>query len=296
MATAEPGRQAIACLRVDDPLVAWLVYRGELASAASVHDRALSFWTTGLLESTAMGHRQDVYEREVRLDLVRGAEFADRPSRLTGFYCFPDSETASRASVLWGPQAFPKARMAAVTIASASTIGIYDSTWITRGPPVSDPSWMRSYYAGELTNDPLIELVVSGRAAVVDRELREAAYQVVASTWPKSLPLLELGRLAAKVGSDLGMIAGVPMYAEAGVRVRYILNMVDASNEIVMRRLRDFIDAAGISSPLTNDEITLPDLGVSMAIRKSAVVAKQKSAPLAMKVRVSGLRRATTSS
>jgi hypothetical protein len=89
MTTAERGRKAVACLRVEDPLVAWLVYRGELASAASVHDRALSFWTTRLLASTAMVHRHDVYEREMRLDLVRGAEFADRPSRLTGSISFP---------------------------------------------------------------------------------------------------------------------------------------------------------------------------------------------------------------
>jgi hypothetical protein len=151
--------------------------------------------------------------------------------------------------------------MAAVAIAPVSTIGIYDSTWITRGLSASDPTWMRSYNAGELTNDPLIELVVSGRATVRDRALQQAAYQVVSSTWPKSLPRLELGRLAAKLGSDLGMIVGVPIGVEAGVRVRYIINMVDASNEIFLRQLRHFMDAAGMASPLTDDEITLPDLG-----------------------------------
>jgi len=77
--------------------------------------------------------------------------------------------------------------------------------------PANDLDWMRRYLSGERTDDPVLEQVVHGRALVLGAELRKEAYKIVAATWPTSLAAPELARVGVELGSDLGLIAAMPV-------------------------------------------------------------------------------------
>lgn len=95
-----------------------------------------------------------------------------------------------------------------MTINPRSRVSHYDAEWITQDFPVSD-FWMHAYFSGQATAAPVWELVVEGQALILGTDLRERAYATVKKTWPQSLAVLELARLAVEVGSDLGAITAM---------------------------------------------------------------------------------------
>ncbi len=255
----EHWRPAFACLGITDPLVAWLVYRGEMVSAPSAHHTAWSFWHSSHMEVLSSG-RADRYQREVVLELFRQEEFPNKVGRLAGFYCFPDEAAARRASVRWGSAAFRMDQLAEIALSPASRVSVHDATWISRGLSVEDKDWMRRYWNGDLTDDPVLEVIVDGRAYILGTTLRAEARRVVAATWPNSLPLLELARVAAWLQSDLGLIAAMPRWQPDGARFDYFMNFQDATDEEFLERLRGYVGPANREDMPSNAELVLPDL------------------------------------
>jgi hypothetical protein len=88
----ENWRSAHVYRDIDDPVVAWMVYRAELVSAPHAHQRALSIFTTRRLSFS-----RAAYERERAIEELRRRGFPDAASRLAGFYAFPDRESARAA-------------------------------------------------------------------------------------------------------------------------------------------------------------------------------------------------------
>jgi len=124
-----------------------------------------------------------------------------------------------------------------------------DSDWITyaktdqRGNlDTSDLSWIEHYWAGEPRGiAPVWESIVEGRAVVFGTELRERAYDVLAGAFPSALDMLEVARLAAEVGSDLGQTAAWITQPEPGrFRLDYYLDMRDAHDPDLHERLRAY--------------------------------------------------------
>lgn len=254
-------RAALANLNIENPLVAWLVYRGHLVSSAQVHEQALGFWLMRALSAQAStGHRAAVFEDELVLDALRATHAPDAVSRLRGLYLFDDAASAERAVSSWGGS-FHREALVEVGIREDSRYSRHDAEWLTTRLGGDDRSWMVPYLQGEPSaSEPIWELLVDGRAVVFGTELREAAYQVVKRAWPKTMALLELGRVAAGLGSDLGVIAPMVIGQPDDFRVDFFVNLVDAESPEFLERFGKYDGPKNTADLGPESALVLPDL------------------------------------
>jgi hypothetical protein len=249
-------------LRISDPLVAWLVYRGELVSSAEVHERALSFWTAGYLAAQSTPERSLRFWNELELERLRREQYPEKVSRLSGFYLFEDMVSARRAMDRWGGSFRPEL-IAEVELRPGFTKSRHDAEWISRHLGSKDsPSWMHSYLRGEQASaEPIWEVLVSGRGYVLGKSLREVAYKVVKETWPRSMALLEVARVGVELDSDLGLIAAMICgQGSTNLEVKYAMNSIDMTNEHFLARLAAFDGPKNTADVPPDFELVLPDL------------------------------------
>jgi hypothetical protein len=236
-ATAEAGAEirsddfAFVYLDVDFPPIAWLVYRGVLNSCdiASVNPGNLSWF---LMDTIKRG-LVSTLRREGILEGIRLKEFCNCLSRLRCVYAYPSLEMAKRGDC--GREKFRSENL--VTIAPAGTVKSesHDSNWITDFDSLL-PDVAEKYWAGELTQNPLTEYLLSGRLNILGTTVRRRAYQIIKQGYPNSLAMLELSRLAAEFGSDLGSIA--PWVKREGDRdiVSHIIHYTEPEGLDVFRQ------------------------------------------------------------
>jgi hypothetical protein len=253
----EHWRSAYVYLDIDDPVVAWMVYRAELVSAPHAHQRALSVFTTRRLS-----FGRAAYERERAIEELRRRSFPDAVSRLAGFYAFPDQESA-RAAMSWGLPAFRGELLAEIVIDPISSVSQYDAEWITRCRLTPDQVWAASYFGGEPSLAPIWELLIDGRAVVYGTEIRKRAYNTVKATWPASLPLLELARVAVELRSDLGLITAAFVDEGDQLAVRYVMNFADATNPVFLERFAAFDGPKNTQDLTPSSDLVVPDLSDS---------------------------------
>ncbi len=254
---------AFVFLKLEDPLVAWLVYRGEMVSAPRIHPEAMSLWMAGHLRSAVEdGWGGARYREEVALEEIRQARFPDAVSRLTGFYVFPDEETATKAAARWNVRHLRSEFLAEVGLIPGSRTSRHDAEWIThRLGRSDDEEWMAAYLGGlPYGDDPIWELLVDGRAFVYGTELREAAYLTVKEEWPRSLAALELARLGVELGSDLGLITAMAIRQGDTLAVRYVMNFADADDAEWLARLKEFPGPRNQQDLRPDSELVIPDL------------------------------------
>jgi len=254
-------RVALASLNIANPLVAWLVYRGELISSSQLHDQAVGFWLMRALSAeSSTGHRSAVFRDELILDALREAHQPNAISRLRGLYVFDDEKSAERAIQQWGGS-FHQDALAEVGILEGSRWSRHDAEWISTRIGGGDASWMLPYLQGEpCGDDPIWELLVEGRAVVFGTQLREAAYEVVKRVWPRSLALLELSRVAVELRSELGVIAPMVHGQSNDYRVDFAMNFVDATNQEFLKRLARYEGEKNTNDLLPGSDLVLPDL------------------------------------
>lgn len=254
-------RTATVYLNVSDPLVAWLVYRGEIVSCAQAHERSLSFWFTRYLAAEASAQRRrQVFRQELILEELRAQQYPDAVSRLTGFYVFADEPSAQAANQRWG---FLRPDfLVEVALRPGSRTSRHDAEWITHYlGDAGARDWMSAYLRGDQSgSDPIWELLVDGRALVLGTELREAAYETVKAKWPTSLPLLELSRVAADLDSDLGLISAISRVDGDHISVDYAVNFVDATNPAFLTRLENFEGPKDTEDLGPQSGLIVPDL------------------------------------
>ncbi|WP_289297955.1 hypothetical protein [uncultured Reyranella sp.] len=243
-----PKTDAWAFLDIRNPLCAWNVYRGTLVSPPDP-DGYVSVWAAALLRRAKDGDL-GLLRREAALEHVRVTGFPDRISRLRGLYCFVDRDSAERA-LAWGrsPNHFHVQFVAELSLAEAKPNWVrLDSNWLTYAAltdsgAFADLSWIPAYWTGAPMPDrvPIWETVVNGRAIVLGTELRERAYSVLRSKFPDSLLMLEIGRQAAWIGSDLGNCTGWLHAIENPdeLALDYLMDMRDAGNEAFLTKLQE---------------------------------------------------------
>ena len=258
-----------AFLDVEDPWIAWLVYRAEMVALTTVSEQALSLWHTKYLrDAVGQGGRVPYYRTELEIDRVRSGSFPQKVSRLSGLYFFEDVASARRAGRRWDGN-FREDHLAEIELIGQYGLSRYDSEWISQQMGSGDWSWITDYLSGHPQGtEPLWELLVEGRDYVLGTDLRERAYEVVSREWPESLPLLEFARLAVELGSDLGLI--VPMLTVDGnvARVRAAMDMRDARNPEFLSRLESYVkngegpvNFADLRRGFGGGEMRAPDLG-----------------------------------
>lgn len=183
-------------------------------------------------------------ELEARLELVRQIAFSDRVSRLRGMYVFPDALSADRASS-WSGDTFQSKYLAELHVVGGLTgTAAMDANWITHALSDELPDdWLFSYWSGQAFPgaQPIWEVLVSNRAYVLGTDLRERAYQVIKRYLPDTLSILEMGRLAAAAGSDLGNIACNIFDDGNLISSRHLLDMRDADNPAFLQRLGELL-------------------------------------------------------
>jgi hypothetical protein len=213
--------RAWAYLNIDNPMIAWLVYRGEVFSAMrDDHPSAISLFATRRLHSAANGSQMFSIEREI--EERRLAAYPNHASRMAGFYAFESPEDAKRA-LKWGN--FNPEHLSELEILDGSTVTVRDSEWITHDMGSGPGPWIDDYLGGRPRGTtPLTELTVEGAAAILNTPLRVRAGEVVDATWPDAHVPLEVGRIAFLLGFPVGrMTAAITANGDGGFNVEYHL-------------------------------------------------------------------------
>lgn len=207
-------REGFIYLDIEHPVVAWNVYRGVLLARESIWKQhghgAISMRVAGMFDSNDSTRMQS----ELAIDAIRATEFPSAVSRLSGLFVFDEVESALGAEqVAWGGH-INSEYLTDVGISYRNATRL-DANWITQmlNPDASLRSgWetlARAYWKGGPSREapPIWELLIDGHATVWGTQLREQAYDVVKSRFPKSLGLLEESRIAAHLGFSLGHIS-----------------------------------------------------------------------------------------
>ena len=77
--------------------------------------------------------------------------------------------------------------------------------------------------------------------AVLGTTLRERAHEVVKAHWPDSLMFLEISRLGAWIGSDIGSINVLMTEKEEEFEFRFLLDMRNANDAGFLERLNELM-------------------------------------------------------
>jgi hypothetical protein len=178
---------------------------------------------------------------------------------LKGFYLFPDVASARAAAKRWDGSAFQNEFLAEVAINPSSRVSQYDAEWITRNFAASDEAWMHAYFSGKATSAPVWELLVEGRALVLGTDLRKRAYETVKNTWPQSLAVLEMARLAVEVGSDLGVVTAMLFERERQLVVDYVIRF-DKDNPEFIKGMENFHGPVNAQDLYAGENLVMPDL------------------------------------
>jgi hypothetical protein len=229
-------------LNVDDPVCAWATYRGLVVSANVVSNDpgVLSVWLTRMLRRNG----GLFMTRECDLEQIRRAHYPEKVSRWWGIYTFPDADSAVRART-WGERHITTENHVEINLSEAQNASTHDSNWISSHGDHPDRNWMLSYWKGDPcpSDEPIWETLVDGRIVVLGTDVRECAYKLIRATFPESLCFLELARIAAWIGSDLGSVAAFARSTGELFKVDYFLNMVDAKNPAFLDKLGDYMRA-----------------------------------------------------
>ncbi|WP_168017000.1 hypothetical protein [Halomonas salinarum] len=233
------------CIDIDHPMVAWSAYRGVLVSAQAGNEYPkcpISVMLAGMLK-----HRNSPrLSNELAIERIRQLKYPSKISRLVGMYFF-EEQSAFEAAREWGNH-FSSKYQAELGLLPGATFSRHDANWITYAPLDSNGDlksidWVDPYWLGEPfpNRAPVWELIVDGRAAVYGTELRERAYATIKAEFPKCVAILEMGRIAALLGSDLGQISSWLIQAsEAELLLQYYTDMRDAQDPQFLEKLRNY--------------------------------------------------------
>lgn len=267
-------------LRIEDPLCAWNTYRGVLVSAnvITTHPGCVSVW---IAETIRRGVGSSRMNREARLEMIRRQRHSDKVSRFCGFYTFANKDAALQARAAMGQPHMTAENLVEINLNEARKTSIHDSNWITYHGDDDNLAWIDAYWRGEQcpSHEPLWEVLVEGRINILGTQLRDKAYELVRANFPDSLCLLEIARIAAWVGSDLGSVAAFLESNADGLAMQYYLNMVDANDVEYLKKFRCHISSG---EPVNHNDIrpfvdretlgSVPDLRpLSFSISKDEV-------------------------
>lgn len=197
----------------------------------------ISVMSAGMLRSDSRARLNN----ELAIESIRRLRHPGRVSRLRGVYCFLDRESAERAAALWGglENHFRPEFLAGLHLEATSRIDRFDSNWITYAKRdengfliASELSQFDQYWEGREYpgKTPIWEAVIEGRMFVLGTDLRDRAYEVIRRQYHKSVALLEIARLAAWVGSDLGNVRAWLQDDGDNVSLHYLQDMRDAND------------------------------------------------------------------
>jgi hypothetical protein len=184
-------------------------------------------------------------QNELQIEAARQARHSHHPSRLSAMYFF-ESKECSEAAQEWGGHFISK-HLAAVDLHATNFLSRHDANWITYAPldtqdRISSTEWIDLYWSGAPypNKAPVWELLSNGRATILDTRVKKRAYKTVAQRDPMSVSLLEVARICAKTGSDLGQIKTFLVVNNSAVTVEWHVDMRDVENPIALENIKNF--------------------------------------------------------
>jgi hypothetical protein len=162
-------------------------------------------------------------------------------------YFFEDHIAAEQATHEWGGH-FSSKNLAEFELFPSESYSRHDANWITYAPRcqrgrIESEEWIAKYWSGETYPEraPVWELLVQGRAVICGTELRQRAYKVISEKFPDSVSILEISRIAAHIGSDLGHVsAWVIRKGDSSLNLSFFLDMRDADRPEFLDRFRQY--------------------------------------------------------
>lgn len=235
-------KKVYAYLDIDHPIVAWGAYRGVLISS-NAEQSPPNCPVSMMLAGIVLYQNNARLSNELIIEKWRQDNFPDLPSRLTGMYFFETKRDAELVND-WGEHFSPE-YLAEIELYSTSKVSKHDSNWITFAPldekgRLTDTSWINKYWLGlEYPKKiPVWELIAHGRAAICGTALREQAYRNLVKEFPETVAILEVSRVAATLGSDLGQSsAWITKKEDDLLELSFYLDMRDADNSEFLERL-----------------------------------------------------------
>ena len=107
-------------LKIENPMVAWLAYRGEIYSTIRDHPSALSMVAADRLRGATRG--SDLLRVEVAIEVRRRAAYSAQASRLAGFYAFVSEADAARAARKWNISSFTPDNLTELDVSDDSLV------------------------------------------------------------------------------------------------------------------------------------------------------------------------------
>jgi hypothetical protein len=250
-----------AYLNISNPVCAWATYRGFLVSVPN-DPGVISVWAASMLKTAdaVRIHQESVLER------CRATFYPERVSRLKGMYCFMDLQSAE-AALNWGSH-FKVQNLAELSFEEVQKGDRLDSNWITYGDFHDELNRAAfGYWSGQPmpNRDPIWEVIVEGRLIVLGTELRERAYALIERNMPDSVAILELARVAAWAGSNLGSTFAFLQDDGDYLVLNYIMDMKEGNDPDFIRRISELGSSGHPMRPeavkaFKDDTVRRPDL------------------------------------
>lgn len=183
-------------------------------------------------------------ENELIIENYRQLNFPTKTSRLTGMYFFEDEETAELACS-WGGH-FSLNNLSRLDLHPTTPFSRHDSNWITYAEldqhgRIENDTWINKYWSGDCYpgKKPVWEIIMHGRAVVRGHRVRQLAYNKISVEFNNCVSLLEISRVAANLGSDLGnCCAWAIRQNDDLIKLSYFVDMRDAENEEFLNKVR----------------------------------------------------------
>lgn len=254
-------------LNLNNPIVCWEAYRGIIISADQTIDLDHihpSIW----LSNKIRNENKAGLANELLIESIRMEVSPYKISRLRGLFVFPDINSAKKAES-WGGH-FKAENLVKVEIHTDKLKTKLDAKWITNlaldknglitQESISD---LKKYWEGEIYdfNEDNFEYLIEGKAFILGKDHKEKAYAKIKEFMPETLATLELSRIAATLGSQLGHMIPYIIRTEHGkLKLVHLINFADASNETFLDKFQKYDGPKNTNDLNQFSEIVIPDL------------------------------------
>lgn len=247
-------------LDVENPVIAWNVYRGVLVSQQLVQ-RSM---TGNFVQAVSMNVAKMFMERnwsrldfEYELELTRARDFPLKVSRLCCLFVFdePESALAAATDESWGGHINENylTDVAASSLLNSTRVDANWISWMLKVRQSDEFDWrngIRPYWDGQVCpnySNPIWEVLLNGAVTIWGVAIRQQAYEITKQRSTSALSLLEQSRLAAHLGSDLGHASALITVEQEKEILSFHIDMRDADNAVYLNRLEDYIKASPFS-------------------------------------------------
>ncbi|MDR9741122.1 hypothetical protein [Proteus terrae] len=198
-------------LNIENPLVAWEVAIGRIASAEALPSFQgkekrwfLTQWQYSRLKNAFYNDpaKEVPLINEFRIESIRHQLYKDKVSRLRGCFFFKNKEDAINIVNYYGWNGFNPNHLSEVEVyyKTDNDISYYDSTWFTmKASDIMATEDIKSYLANEnywgIHGHPATEVLVYGLGFILNKELIRKAYNIVKQTHPNSMCFVDSARI-----------------------------------------------------------------------------------------------------